>query len=132
MKNKLLGLLIVPLLAACVWALEPKLQETFGVQQYFELVTSNTGAATVSGMMRSWSVRAKGGTVQFTIGHSTGTGFSVNTSSTIVVLDGQTVSDKNDGIMVNPVFTITSITQPACTAYLDISYLKQRVDGSQY
>lgn len=102
-------------------------KENFGTQQYYSLRTSAASSATVTGFLVSWDVSAVGGSADITISHSTGTGsgFTLNYSSTIYLLSGQTVKDAPGGIMINPTINVARL-DAGTTVYIDMSYLGPR------
>lgn len=113
-----------------------KTLESAGVKQVYSARTSSTSSHTVSGFMVSWSVKAVGGGASFIIKHSStsagnlATGAETITSSTVYVLSGETVSEKVEAMVKNPLIHLDSIDTPGCTVYIDIGYLQQRAPGA--
>ena len=108
-----------------------KTLEDAGVQTVYSARTSSASSHTVTGFLASWSVLSVGGSVDFVVKHSTRAGASVdvNISSVIYTTDGTPVSDKALGRVVNPMIVIQRLDS-ATTAYIDISYLKERAPGN--
>lgn len=129
MKKILSGLFAVVLLAAAAFALEPKLQEQFGMPQYYSVNASATSTHTVTGMVVSWSVLTTGGGCAFHIESSSGTGFTRIVSSTIYTGNGINVDDLPRARTDGGFWLSLDAVDAATTAYIDIGYLAPRSPG---
>lgn len=112
--------------AAPSQAVDWKTKEGFGAQVYYSTKTSVVSTHSVSGYITTWSVAVIGGTADFEIKHTTSVpGSFIQTSSTVYLSAGSSISDTPVGIMLNPVIYLKRI-DAATTVYLDIGYLTSR------
>ena len=132
MKNLcrlILGAVIAfPFLAS---ALDFKQIESSGVQRLYAARTSAISSNTVTGYGLGWSLYAVGGTADFRINYSSSIGTSpdVNMSSTVYLLQGQSLSGEFKAMVYNPNITIDRIDS-ATTIYIEIPYLAPRAPGA--
>lgn len=124
-----LGLtLALPLLAS---ALDFKQIESSGAQRLYAAKTSAISSHTVSGYGLGYSLYAVGGSADFRIFHSTVAGGSnfVNVSSTVYLLQGQSINGEFRAMVFNPSISIDRI-DAATTIYIEVPYLAPRAPGA--
>lgn len=132
MTKKILGSVACALLLAVGMvanARDWKNKESYGIQQYYSNKSSDATVFYTYGYLMSWSAKSAGGVSTFKIQHSTGTDFAVQTSSTIYLASGDSISDVPLGVIYNATITLVSITQPGATFFFDASVLQPRGDG---
>jgi len=122
------ALIALPLIAS---ALNFKQIESSGAQRLYAARTSATSSHTASGYGLGWNLYAVGGTADFRIWHSTvaGGASSVNVSSTVYILSGQSMSGEFKAMVFNPSISIDRI-DAATTVYIEVPYLAPRAPGA--
>ena len=122
------ALLALPVIVS---ALDFKQIESSGAQRMYAARTSATSSHTASGYGLGWSIATVGGTADFRIWHSTvaGGASSVNVSSTVYILSGQSMSGEFRAMVFNPSLSIDRI-DAATTVYIEIPYLAPRAPGA--
>ena len=118
--------------AIAAYSIDFKTREQYGAERQYAARTSAISTHVVTGYGMSYSIEAVGGTADFVVRHSTWLGgdIEVNRSSTVYALDGEPLSNRFAGIIVNPNILITRI-DAATTIYVDIQYLAPRGGGAQ-
>ena len=127
-KLVLVAMIALPVVST---ALDFKQIESSGAQRLYAARTSAASSHTASGYGLGWSLYAVGGTADFRIWHSTvaGGASSVNVSSTVYILSGQSMSGEFKAMVFNPSISIDRIDS-ATTVYIEVPYLAPRAPGA--
>ena len=122
-------LVLMPVLA---FSLDFKQLESSGVQLMYAARTSAVSTHTAVGYGLGWSLYAVGGTADFTIKYSSVAEGdpNVNSSSTVYILSGQSMSGEFKAMVYTPIISIDRIDTPGTTVYIEVPYLAPRAPGA--